>query len=191
MDEIMKEGRICWDWREGCRTPRYECLLWTFWTWPTMAFHGPWHCPCSRACCPGTRPQSRLQSGTTWIRCWADRWTAMHLETNITLNFHSFVEKEKGKAKAKETYPASFSMSRAMKSSTSVFPKVVWNGEPEKEGHPHDEEVPHRVHVCELQEREPHRSYRYPRKISHDTRYSSSSKVKDIIECIAHQQGQT
>lgn len=47
-----------------------------------------------------------------------------------------------------------------MKSSTGEFPEVLGNGQPEEEGDAHNEEVPHRVHVCELQERQPHRSWK-------------------------------
>ena len=54
--------------------------------------------------------------------------------------------------KQSETDPSSLGMSRAMKSSTCVFSEVLGNGQSEEERHPDYEEVPHRVHVRELQE---------------------------------------
>lgn len=77
-----------------------------------------------------------------------------------------------------------------MKSRTSVLPKVVRNGEPEKEGHPYDEEVPHRVHVRELQEREPHRSCKANARLIMSHHLSELVKHM-IIECVAHQQDRT
>lgn len=54
--------------------------------------------------------------------------------------------------------PSCTGVSGTMKRLGCIFPKIFRNRQPQEQRNSRDEEIPHRVHVCKLQEGQPHRS---------------------------------